>query len=280
MARDPYYRFTSIGRRLDPAYPTNRAVLLILPVAGLLGSLAAGIRGAGIADIILAGVIGVGVAFGSWALARELAPDDDRAAFISMAFAIAASLAFGSPSLLLLFTALLLVRIVARTTGLPARMTDSLLVAAAVLVTMYVTRSPLLGIVGALAFALDAALPQPSRRQWAFSGLCLAGFGFWTWQQGTEPNLALHVGAAVGVVAIVSAGHALAVLRTRRVATPGDATGVPLTPARVRGGMVVGWLIAAQAQLLDLADLRLASAVWAALAGVAVGSLLGLPKRG
>ena len=32
------YRYTSIGRSLDPAAPTNKAVLVLLPIAAVLGA--------------------------------------------------------------------------------------------------------------------------------------------------------------------------------------------------------------------------------------------------
>ncbi len=273
------YRITSIGRPLDPSYRTNRAVLLILPLAGLIGSAVAGARGADLIDALIAGLIGVAVAFGAWALARELAPDDDPAAFISLALAYASYLVLGPPSLFLLFTALLLTRIVNRSVGVPARPGDSIFVCALTLWTAYVTGSPLVALVGAIAFAFDAALPRPLRRQWWFVGLCLVGAVLWMVVRGYGADeLTLHAsGSYYWVVALITLLYAIAYFRTRRLSSVGDQSGVPLSLRRVRAGMVVGLLVPAQA--LMIGDAKIAWALWATLAGVGVSSLLGLAPR-
>ncbi len=175
MTHDRLYRVTSIGRPLDPSYRTNLAVLVLMPVAALVAAVAAAIRGDGLGAIAAQALVGPTAAFGAWALARELAPDDNPAAFVSMALAFAASLTVASPSLLLLFATLGMVRIVNRTVGPPARLTDSLVVLGLILATAWITRSPVLPVVGAVAFALDASLEDGTRRQLAFAVLALVG---------------------------------------------------------------------------------------------------------
>jgi hypothetical protein len=280
MASDRIYRITSIGRPLDPAYHTNRAVLLLLPLAGAVASAVAAIRGAGFLEIFISGLVGVAVAFLSWALTRELAPDDDRAAFISMAFAYAALVTLGSPSLLLLFTSLLLVRVVNRSTGLPARVGDSVVVCALTLWTAHATQSPLLGLVGALAFGFDAALPDRLRRQWFFAGFCL-GAGLWAFALGNGLD-GLGLWGPVTTywpAALIGAVYAFAFLRTRSVASLGDVSGTSLSHARVRAGMAIGLLVPTQA--LVGGPVELSSALWATLAGVGVGAIVRLirPER-
>jgi hypothetical protein len=252
--------------------------LLLLPLAGAVASAAAAIRGAGFLAIFIAGLVGVAVALLSWALARELAPDDDRAAFISMAFAYAALLTLGSPSLLLLFTTLLLIRMVNRSTGLPARIGDSIVVCVLTLWTAHVVQSPLLSLVGALAFGVDAALPDRLRRQWFFAGLCL-GAGLWAFALGDAfvwlrlwlPITSYWLAAVIGVVYVV------AFLLTRSVASVGDVSGTRLSPARVRAGMAIGLLVPVQA--LAAGPAELSSALWATLAGVGVGSVIRRIRR-
>lgn len=269
------YRITSIGRPLDPSYRTNRAVLLVLPLAGLIGSAVAGARGVDLSDALIAGLIGVAVAFGAWALARELAPDDDPAAFVSLAFAYATYLVLGPPSLFLLFTALLLTRIVNRSVGVPARPADSIFVCALTLWSAYVTDSPLVAVVGAIAFGFDASLPRPLRRQWWFAGLCLVGAVLWIVLGYGPVELQLPASeSGYWAVALITLVYAVAYFRTRRLSSVGDKSGVPLSLGRVRAGMVVGLLLPAQAPLTD--DAKLASALWATLAAVGVSSFLGL----
>ncbi|UCC81900.1 MAG: hypothetical protein JSW46_12925 [Gemmatimonadota bacterium] len=280
MATDRIYKATSIGRPLDPVYPTNRAVLLIVPFAGVVAAAVAGLRGAGLADVAIAGLVGIAVAVGSWALARELAPDDDAAAFVAMALAYATYLAVGSPSILLLFTCLLVVRVVNRTSGLAARISDSLVVLVLTLATMYATRSPLLGAVGALAFAFDAELREPLRRQWVFAALCLAGAGVYAAWFGTGiDDLATPTGVTAWLVAAISLLYAVSYFRTRRVAAVGDVSGEALATSRVRAGMFIALLVAAQALTSGPNGTVDSSAVWAMMAGVGIAGLRMKPRH-
>ena len=122
-------RFTSIARVLDPRYPTNRAVLLLLaPAAGIAGAMAL-LRGSGLPETALSALFGAAAALAGWAFARELAPDLERLAFLGMLLTFGAFLAVESSSLLLLFAAQFLVRVVNRSVGLPARIVDSVFVA-------------------------------------------------------------------------------------------------------------------------------------------------------
>ncbi len=267
------YRVTSIGRPLDPSYRTNLAVLVLMPVAALVAALAAAIRGDGFGAIAAQALVGPAAAFGAWALARELAPDDNPAAFVSMALAFAASLTVASPSLLLLFTTLGMVRIVNRTVGPPARLTDSLVVLGLILATAWIIRSPVLPVVGAVAFALDASLEDGTRRQLAFAMLALVGaaVALGVVDTATESHtLPVATGVLIG---IVSVGFGIAIARTRRVSSVADMTGQPLSVNRVRAGMFIALLVAVQAVLLGTEGLELSALVWATLAGVAIGGV-------
>ncbi|TFG52266.1 MAG: hypothetical protein E4H37_06410, partial [Gemmatimonadales bacterium] len=273
MTNDRIYRVTSIGRPLDPSYRTNLAVLVLMPVAAVVAALVAAIRGDPAGAIAAQALVGPAAAFGAWALARELAPDDNPAAFVSMALAFAASLTVASPSLLLLFTTLGMVRIVNRTVGPPARLTDSLVVLGLILATAWIIRSPVLPVVGAVAFALDASLEDGTRRQLAFAMLALVGaaVALGVVDTATESHtLPVATGALIG---IVSVGFGIAIARTRRVSSVADMTGQPLSVNRVRAGMFIALLVAVQAVLLGTEGLELSALVWATLAGVAIGGV-------
>ncbi len=274
MKFERMYRRTSIGRPLDPAWPTNRAVIVLIPIAVVIGGAAALLRGVSpLAPALAAGL----TAFLSWALARELAPDHDLAAFLAMALAVTVTLFVAHPALVLLFNALLLVRMVNRSTGLAARPTDSTGVVALTLFTCHATHSLWPAFTGALAFVLDALLPPPARHQFAFAALCLAGALLMRGSWALEAEL--HTTAAVesAIAAVVALAFVLSLLRTRRVASVGDATNAPLRPARVRGGMVVGLLLAAATLGQGDAPVSAAAGLWATLAAVALWLLLRLP---
>jgi len=272
MSHERLYRVTSIGRPLEWRYPTNRAVLILMPVAAVIAAAVAAWRGDGAGAIGAQALVGALAAFGGWALARELAPDHNPAAFVSLALAFATSLAIESPSLLVLFTALGLVRVVNRTVGLAARLTDSVAVLVLALAAGWIVVSPGVAVAAAVAFALDAFLENPIRRQLVFAALALAcavAIRFEPAVTGQDWTL-----VAGGLVAVVSVAFGFAIARTKAVRSVGDATGVPLSLERVRAGMFVGLLVAVAALAPGPDGLHVSALVWATLAGVAVGAIV------
>lgn len=112
---------TSLGRSIDPAYPSNRAAIvgsvfaaLIVAAAGLTaeGTLAVGPISAG------------GSVFLSWAIARELDPDHPISAMMAMPIAFGLLIVLGEPSLLLGAAVLLGARMISGTVGEPLRAID------------------------------------------------------------------------------------------------------------------------------------------------------------
>ncbi len=166
------YDYTSIGRPLDPAWPSNRAVLILMPLAALAGLVISLHKGGGFVPSLNIALIYAAVVFGTWALARELMPDDHVSAFISMALGFAAVLAFPRPGLLMLFATLALLRVINRSSGQAARTRDSIIVTLLVIWTVYSSQSPWFGAVGALTFFLDGILYKPVKRQWWFALIC------------------------------------------------------------------------------------------------------------
>ncbi len=278
MGQEIVYRVTSIGRPLDPNYPTNKAVLFLMPLAGLIAGAAAGLRGADAPQVGLGALTGALVVFGAWALGRELAPDHHAVAFAGMTFAFIAFVVVGSPSLILLFATLFLVRIVNRSVGWPARLTDSITVFLLIVWVLYSTRNVLLGVVGALAFLLDAVLRDAKRQQFAFAVLCLAASGAWAFQHGPRFDPGALGNPLRWMVITVSVGFGLAILRTRRVSSAGDVTGVPLSLSRVRAGMLIGLLMALAPLAVGADGVEASSPVWAALSGVLLQGLARKPS--
>ena len=272
------FRFTSIPRAIDPRYPTNRAVLLLLPpTAGVAGAMAL-LQGSGLAGIGEAAFFGVAATVGGWSLARELSPDLERVAFVSLLLTFGALLAVESSSLLLLYSAALLARMVNRSVGGPPRAIDSVIVAALVVWGTCSGAFPALGLVGALAFGLDASMTERLRSQWIFAGLCLAGTWFCLERQELSWFPESLPATAAGLLLILGAGYGLTIWRTRAVASVADVTGTPLASTRVRAGMAVGLLVGVQSLTRGQAGLEAAALVWAAVAGVAVGALV-WPRR-
>ena len=123
--RTGVYRFTSIARPIDPSYLTNKILLYILPVVGLVNAALAMFTDLGVAPLPAA-INGVLVALVAWALTRELAPDFVEAAFVALAIAWLSNLAFGTSQVLPVFATILLLRVVNRSTGLPLTWFDTI----------------------------------------------------------------------------------------------------------------------------------------------------------
>lgn len=267
------YEITSIGRRLDPGYPTNRAVLVFLPLAAVVAGGLAASGGAGIAGVLGRAAGGALAAFGSWALAREIAPDDEIVgAFGALALGFIAYLVFEA-ALVPVFAALFFARVVARTTGLAATGFDSLLVTAVALFASWSAGSPWPAAAGAAAFALDAVLAPGLARQWLFAGLCAAGAVALT-SAGlapdivpVQPDLAPRTAATIIVVGAIAL-----IVATRDVAARGDATDAPVSAARVRAAQAVTLLSALATAVSGSAGIEAGALVWATLSAVIVSA--------
>ena len=268
MASYRLYQYTSIGRPLDPAYPTNKAVLALMPAAAVLGAVLAWSAGAGLLEVLQQALVFALILFGSWALARELDPDDNPVAFISMACAMVVALTVSSPGLLIVFVTLGLVRIVNRTTGLAARRLDSLVLMVLSIALIYLTESPMFGLVAALAFILDGSLKDPLRQQWIYGLVCLGGTIVYmvdhdiSLGQLQAPDALLE-----WLTVLFLLIFALDMALTRSVRSTGDVGGRPLDVNRVRGGMAVG-LCAALQGIQSPAGVAVIVAV---IAGICIG---------
>ena len=262
------HKYTSIGRPLDPAYPSNKAVLMILPLAAILGAFVSWKTGGEGIEILRKAVSYLLIVFGTWALARELFPDDSPAAFISMGLGLVAALSFDSPGILILFTTLGLVRIVNRSTGLPARKSDSILVMLLVFAVIYSTASPFFGAVAALAFILDGSLKQPLRHQWVFGLICFGGMIVYMVDHDvglgyfSAPDSLLEW-LSVAVLLIL----ALDMLLLKEVRSHADTTDDPLDLGRVKGGMAIVLLAA----ILGLVVVENVILLVMSVAGIGIG---------
>jgi len=262
------YQYTSIGRPLDPAIRTNRVVLLLLPVAAVLGCLIGWYRGGGLRDALLQGLILALILYVSWALARELDPDDNPAAFLSLCCGLVAAMALDSPGILIPFVALGLVRVVNRSTGLAARQSDSFVLMLLSVVVIYATESPFFGAVAALAFILDGTLKNPLRRQWVYGLVCFGATVVYM----VDHDIGLsEISAPDSLFEWLSVLFllifALDILLTRSVSSLGDVTRRPLDAARVRGGMVVGLCAALQ----GVGNPQSVVVIVAVVAGICIG---------
>lgn len=263
---------TALARPLDRTYPTNLAVMILAPAAALaLGGVTFG-QTHSLSAALEAAMRGALTTFGGWALAREIAPDDNPGAFVSMALAFVAVILVPSSSVLPLFTAIMLARILNRSVGIPATLVDSIAVVLLVAWTVAGSGNPWPALVGAAGFALDAVLPVPLRRQLAFAAICLTGGVGYLILRGSRPAGDGNVTPWFPIVTIALL-YAVLFLRTRRIHSVADLTGEPLNLHRVRAAMAIGWLMAAQGAILGGAALAQSAIIWAVLAGLVLSAI-------
>lgn len=241
------YSWTSIGRPLEPAVPSNKAVLVLVPLMAVVGcgyGLYSGSHFGVALQVAAAFALSV---FGTWALARELQPDDPVAAFICMALGLLVALAYSQPGLLVLFSTLALVRIVNRSTGLMPRPRDSIIVTLLVIVSIYSSQCPWLGGVAALAFFLDGILHKPVKRQWLYALICFIAMVVYmvdhdvAWWIIVVPDSLLEWVAVLSLLLF-----SLNLVLLRKVHSRGDVDQVRLDLQRVKAGMGIGILATLQ----------------------------------
>ena len=264
------YRFTSLARPIDPAYLTNRALLIVLPVVGLISAGLASFQDVG-SSPLSAAFSGMLVAFVAWALTRELAPDFQGAAFVALALAWISSVALGTDRVLLLFVALVLVRAVNRSTGLPWRPFDTLSVLGFCAWAAINTQQPLILLIASVAFALDATLEQPLRLHLLAAAACLVVFARML-MGGTAlfaGDLALWDWALAGAFAL---GIAAVVKTSPDPISYCDVSPDRLDRVRVNAGLVVGFLMAVQALVTDGRAAWLETPIWACMIAVLLSS--------
>ena len=271
------YRFTSIARPIDPAYLTNRALLMILPLLMLASGGLASLydMGDGPAAAAFSGAL---AAFAAWALTRELAPDYSGAAFVALALAWVANIALEASSVMLLFVALLLVRLVNRSTGPQWRLADTFGGLGFCIWAAVSARQPLILVVTAGAFTLDATLKEPLRRHYFAAAACLPVL---IWM--LLGNAGLMAGDLTaldwGLIGVFAGGIVLMVATSSEPVSYCDTSPERLDRVRVNAGLVIGWLAAFQALLTDGPSAWVETPIWACMIAVLVSFADRIRKR-
>lgn len=266
----PLHRLSAIARPVEPRYPTNLAVLIIMGLAGVGLSVTAVVRGAAMLDALLAGVIGAVVVFVTWALTRDLAPDDDPAAFAALVPVSVMVLGGANPVLLGPMVALGLVRVVNRSVGPAALLVDRVVLTVLVFVLAREGHGFSVGVAAVVAFALDAVLPERHPNGWKFAGLAAAATGMGMLIG--EPQLSIVAPGPWTFGAMATAAVYVLIIATQ---------GTPISPCdadpdralrrdRVQGGMLVGLLAGAGSLLGGDEAVQAWAMMWAAYAGVSM----------
>jgi hypothetical protein len=262
----PLHRISSIARPVDPRFPSNKAILIVISIVLVGGSVWGWVRHEAIGQAAITGTTGVLVAFVSWALGRELDPDVNATAFVVLVAALGAWIVFDDAELVPLVVALAITRIVNRTVGPAAKLTDEIAVAALVGVVVLVAGRWSLGIAAAVAFVLDALLSGGRRRSWSFAVICLA-FVACQWLRGKAALGAFWHPAPIAALAI---GFVVAIVTLSEPESPCDLPEYRLDRRRIQGGMLVTLFAALGVQIETTGELAAPTLV-AALVGTIMG---------
>ena len=234
-------RLTHLGRPVDLTYPTNVAIA-VLSVATLIAVSLWQLLylHSGFMVALLQGGKLAGVVFLTWALGREVDPDANPVAFLAIAPAIVLSVFVGAPDFSLLFLTLLLLRVVNRSLGVPAKRGDSLLVL--VLAFWLAWSGAWYGLVSAaFAFLLDSVLVNPLLRHRWF-GLVAAGGAVWS-QSGVLGVSQPWPGFVTGMVVAGGISLLLLLLCTPSPRSVGDLLAVPVNWKRLQAARIVGFFL-------------------------------------
>ncbi len=276
------YKVTHIGRILDPRYPTNLAIMIWM---GVVGAAIFGIQLINGTEVIQAGISGVIALFSvffAWAMSRELDPQHQLSAFVSaLLMTIAVFLVDVRFNLIILFYMMSMLRIVNRSTGLPALLTDSLvMVVLTALVAFF--GSWIYAMIGATAFLLDAVLAKPHRQHVIFAGLSIVIMIVTFILQNAQlvpipPTTDYMIGILFATFIVVPL-----ILKSKDVNVDCDITGEPMIPIRLQAGQVLmlllGYHVAiwqGNAGILDLLPM------WVSILGISLFPLIKpfLPKQ-
>ena len=272
---------SAVSRTLSLKVPTNIAIGLLSAAVAVAGGIVQLSGGMSLMESLLWG-IGAGLSvFLAWALTRELDPDHDLSAFMGAGLMLIGLLVSALPSFLALFWLLVVLRIVNRTVGLPARPLDSL---GALILGGWLTWQGnwVAGLLTAVAFLLDGLLPPPAKHRLFLSSIAFAGTAVLSVFHG---NMAMERGPTMpAVLAAVGMGglFVFVIATTREAKALGDATGERLSARRIQAAQVIAlcnallhtWWEGASG-MIELLPL------WAAMAGAALYrlALLFLSRR-
>lgn len=269
----PVHKYSSLARPVEAKYPTNLAVIILMPVIaiGLFGWLV--FNGGEMMASIRTAVIGVLTAFLVWALGREMDPDHNATAFIAMGLSVLLT-GLGYPFALLSLAAILFaVRLVNRTVGPAAKITDIIALTGLSLAAVFLDGAWWIGGIAIIALIIDAVFEKPPLANILAALVLGLALGFAVFSSGTGlftgmDTLVRGWIVTTLVISVLVIGN---IWNTREVGAFMDALGEPCNCQRVQFGMAL-ILLAGLASLLGGQEtLRESLAIWSVLAASLIG---------
>lgn len=236
-------RESALGRPLDPNYLTNRIILIITPIFGILAGAYTLFTSWDLWLAVQAGFWMSGSVFGAWAMSREIDHDNDWSAFLAVAFAVIASFYYGFPALAVFALGLSLQasRMVSRIVGIPATLPESAVILLVAALGIFL-ESWVLMFVAIFAFVMDAILSNPNRYQWGFAA---AGVALLIIRviMGIGETSSLSNPYLISLI-VLSIGFVITILSTRKMRVTCDNPQYTLDIRRIWAAMSLGLITA------------------------------------
>ena len=270
-------KISSIGRPLDFNYKTNKAIVIITTITIMFGFVLSILKEFTIPNVILSGVSFGITFFVSWAISREIDPDNSISAFIGLIPLFIILFFWIETNIIILFWLLISLRIINRTTGLPARIFDSgLLFVISVLMSYFY--SPIFGLLSAIVFLFDAKLIDGQKFQLIFASLSLfLSIIFFTINNKVFVLPIFSMLQLLGILAI-TIGFLFIPYYTKTVKSKGDQNDKPLSVSRIRAGQIFALFSVLLVSFFEFGITAMIP-VWCALAGVITHRILLLFKK-
>jgi len=227
------YKYSSTPRPLDKKYLTNRIIGLAVPLVIIGSFLYQLVTGTGLLDALLWGTGGGLVVFLSWALCREMDPDNDYSALLAAIFSLAGIFLLGIQGIPVMILYLFSARILVRTTGIKAKWADSVLLLLLGTWIAFTVHGIFLLTVFTI-FILDAILKAPLKKQYIFAVLSLLVFfgGLITGEFNLWEGTFFYYQAIAGT--LLALLFVPVIISSRSVRSIGDVTGKKLQGIRLQ----------------------------------------------
>ncbi len=270
-------RLSSLARSIDLGYPTNRAITIIAFFCFL---------GASGFEFILKHNFFAALEYGfsagisiflTWTFGRELDPDKELSAFFAVFLGFIWLLFFPLPFLTALLLELLLIRLLNRSTGLPSKSSDALIL---LLLAGWISFQGfwVFGLLTAITFFLDSFLPEPNLKNRTFgaAAFLITIFCFLNCRGTGQAYLSAELRLEAWLFLIATALLFIPkILMSRKIDSRGDLSGTPLYPVRVQTAQILAFLsifILAALEGWQVAGSLMP--VWAAIVGISLYSYL------
>ncbi len=265
---------TTIGRALDLQYSSNRAIAAGAPLAAMGGMAIALALGRPAGPSILHGLALGGATFVGWAVGREVDPDFPGSAVLAAVLSLTTTALLGAPAFALLLWALIGLRMLNRSTGLPAGVLDTGGFVMLSLVSAFRWGTAVAALAAAVIFADGMMAPTHPGGRRVTAAMLGAALAVLLIDHVDQP---LALPAAPILASVLACGLWLSwtSFRTSRVTSVDDRHGRPLRLGRVRAAQLFAYLAAALvACSVPGEGFRATAPLWASVGALVARGLL------